>query len=74
MDFNAWVDQQGGTDEAAEILSEKPRAVASWYYGERAPGLKASTNIVRKSGNAVDFNGIYWPLAKKLFGLEKPSK
>lgn len=74
MDFNAWVDLQGGIEAAAELLGEKPRAVASWYYGERAPGLKAAANIVSKSGRAVDFNGIYWPLAKKLFGLEKLGK
>lgn len=74
MDFNAWVDKQGGIEAAAEVLGEKPRAVASWYYGERAPGLKAAANIVRKAEHAVDFNGIYWPLAKKLFGLEKAGK
>jgi len=74
VELNDWIDEQGGVPEAAEKLGESKRAVASWYYAERAPGLKSAVNIVRKSEHRVDFNGIYWPIARKLLGLEKLEK
>lgn len=74
MELNEWIDLQGGVEKAAEVLGETKRVVSSWYYAERAPGLKSAVNIVRKSEHAVDFNGIYWPIAKRLLGLEKPGK
>lgn len=74
MELNEWIDQQGGVAEAAEILGETKRTVSSWYYAERAPGLKSAVNIVRKSEHAVDFNSIYWPIAKRLLGFDKPEK
>lgn len=74
VELNDWIDEKGGVTEAAVLLGESKRAVSSWYYAERAPGLKAAVNIVRKSEHRVDFNGIYWPIARTLFGLEKSGK
>ena len=74
MELNDWIDKQGGYAAAAEKLGESPRAVRSWYYAERAPGLPSAVNIIKCSDYAVDFNGIYWPLALRILGFEKPGK
>lgn len=63
MKLNDWIDERGGYAKAAEILGETPRAVASWYRFERAPSFSAALNIYRKTGELVDFNGIYVPFA-----------
>lgn len=63
MELNAWVDSVGGVEGAAEILKEKPRTVYSWYRMEKAPRLLSAMNIVAKTKGAVDYNGIYGPLA-----------
>lgn len=70
VELNEWIDGQGGVPAAAEALDVSARAVASWYYAERAPGLAAAVNIVVKSGHQVDFNGIYGPMARRMYGLE----
>lgn len=74
MELNTWIDKQGGIADAAKTLGESPRTVRSWYYAERAPVLASAAKIIRHSDYAVDFNGIYWPIAERMFGLEKPSK
>ena len=74
VELNDWIDQQGGYAAAAEKLDESPRAVRSWYYAERAPGLASAVNIIKRSDYAVDFNGIYWPIALRIMGFEKPGK
>lgn len=74
MELNDWINAQGGVEGAAELLGETPRSVSSWYYAERAPTLAAAVNIVRKSEFQLDFNGIYWPIARRLLGLEKLGK
>ena len=74
VELSDWIDQQGGYAAAAEKLGESPRAVRSWYYAERAPGLAAAAKIIKVSDYLVDFNGIYWPLALRILGFEKPSK
>lgn len=69
VELNQWIDAQGGVEAAAETLGESRRTVASWYYAERAPSLKAAAKIVERSGYALDFNGIFGPIAKRLFGF-----
>ncbi|MNR57565.1 hypothetical protein D3C85_1783740 [compost metagenome] len=51
---------------AAELLGEKRRTVRSWLYCERAPSFSAALNIVLKSQRAVDFNGVYGPLMRRV--------
>lgn len=74
MDLNDWIDAQGGVDAAAEILGESRRAVASWYYAERAPKLKSAVNMIEKSEYVLDFKGIFEPIAKVLFGFKRPAE
>lgn len=72
VDLNEWIDSKGGVAGAAEILGESPRAVASWYYAERAPKLKSVVNIIEKSGYQIDFNGVFEPMARAMFGFKRP--
>lgn len=75
MEFNAWIDSKAkgkaGVRQVAGLLGENPRTVYAWYRGERFPGFTSARNIVRVSGGAVDYNGIYAPLARALT-LEGP--
>lgn len=64
MELNDWIDEVGSIDGAAEILKERPRTVYSWYRMDRVPTLAAALNIVVKTRNVVDYNGIYGPIAK----------
>lgn len=74
MDLIEWINSQGGVEEAAIVLGESRRAVASWYYGERAPKLKSAVNIIEKSGYVLDFNNIFEPIAKVLHGFKRPEQ
>jgi hypothetical protein len=74
VELNEWIDAQGGVDEAAKTLGESRRAVASWYYAERAPKLKSAVNIIEKSGYLLDFNGILKPIARSLLGFKEPEE
>lgn len=65
MKFNDWVDVVGGVENAAKVLEEKPRTVLAWYKGEKAPRIGKAFNIVIKTKDQVDFNGIYRPLAER---------
>lgn len=67
MELNPWINSLSSADPlgaAAERLGEKRRTVYSWVRFERAPSFKAAMNIVKESGGAVDFNGIYCPFMR----------
>lgn len=74
MNFNDWVAEQGGIQAAAVKLGESPHAVRSWYYAERQPKLQAAIKIVEASEFRVDFNGIYAPIAARIYGFKWPAQ
>lgn len=67
VEFHKWVKAVGGIISAAKILKENPRTVRAWVHSERPPAFSSAVNIVIRSKNAVDFNGIYQPIARKKF-------
>ncbi len=64
MELNDWISNVGGVNKAAEILKERPRTVYSWRRMDRVPTLAAALNIVIRTRNIVDYNGIYGPIAQ----------
>jgi hypothetical protein len=71
MELCSWIDSVDGCDNAASLLGEKPRTVYSWYRKEKAPRLKSAIKIIAVTKGAVDFNGIYIPLAREQFAQQK---
>lgn len=76
MELNAWIDSKApgthpgkapgkdGARAVAVMLQENPRTVYSWYCQERAPCFRSAMKIVQASCGAVDYNGIFEPLAR----------
>lgn len=72
MDFRDWVNAQVGASQAArisraaEILGVPDRTVSAWYYLQKAPHPKTAGVIILRTGNTVDYNGIYGPYVSRL--------
>lgn len=57
-----WIVSVGGTDCAATLLDETPRAVGSWRTGERVPKPQTAKKIIQVTKGRVDYNSIYQPI------------
>ncbi|MCX4029567.1 helix-turn-helix transcriptional regulator [Endozoicomonas sp. SM1973] len=60
MQFSVFI-QKHGDDEVAAMLGVKKRTVSSWRRMERAPTPEQAYNIIEKTQQVVDWQGIYQP-------------
>ena len=48
-----------GSDKAAKLFDETPRAIKGWLYRERTPRRETAQKIVKASKGKVSFADIY---------------